>query len=244
MTLFQAPPVEIIGSGPGWLVTDKPAGLSVHNDPGRDLCSLLNAFIKGDPQAAAALDCEPGFGVNAVHRLDRGTSGLIVLACRRDAFEVLACQFSQGLVQKEYLALVHGRIDPPPTNPWGVWDRPLAKTSGGRADIQGSDRRLESRTRYSVERQSRRYTLLRCCPLTGRRHQIRRHAALAGHAVLGDRRYGSARACRYLQQHQGFSRLALHAARLRLQPLQAETPMDFQSPRLPQAIEALLAADA
>ncbi|MEJ2040304.1 MAG: RNA pseudouridine synthase, partial [Desulfosarcinaceae bacterium] len=219
MNEAEASPLHIAAHGKGWLVVEKPAGLSVHNDPDRDLISLMARF--------------PGFGLHAVHRLDRDTSGLILLACRRDVFHALNHQFTQGKVDKEYLALVHGRLEQPPDRQWANWDFSLAKTSGGRTNIPGNGKRLPCLTRYRVEGSTNRYTLLRCRLVTGRKHQIRRHAALAGHPVLGDRRYGSSRACRYLARHHHFTRLALHAALLRFQPPEAAAYSVLQSSRLP-----------
>jgi 23S rRNA-/tRNA-specific pseudouridylate synthase len=234
-------PVPLIASGGGWIVVDKPAGMSVHNEPGRDLCSLMAAWLRAQTGSASDLGCDPRFGVHAVHRLDRETSGLLLLACRRDISEILSREFVQGRVEKEYLALVHGLI---PAGAAGSWEWPLSPSAGGRNDPQGRGARSASLTRYHRLESGRRYTLLSCRPLTGRQHQIRRHAALAGHAILGDRRYGSPRACRYLAEHHNFTRLALHAAALTLRLPDPERAQRFESPELPEAIRALLDHDS
>jgi RluA family pseudouridine synthase len=234
-------PALIVGCGIGWLVVEKPAGISVHNEPGRDLCSLLSARLRAQPENLPDLGFDPNFGVHAVHRLDRETSGLLLLACRRDIFDALSREFSQGRVEKEYLALVHGSLA---AETQGRWEWPLSATAAGRHDPQGRGRRAPSVTHYRSLGSGRRYTLLECRPATGRQHQIRRHAALAGHAVLGDRRYGSPRACRYLAEHHGFTRLALHAAALTVRVPETETPRRFEARGLPEAIRALLEHDS
>jgi RluA family pseudouridine synthase len=233
-------PATIVGCGIGWLVVEKPAGISVHNEPGRDLCSLLGARLRAQPENLPDPGFDPSFGLHAVHRLDRETSGLLLLACRRDVFESLSREFQQSRVEKEYLALVHGTI---PAESEGTWDRPLSRSAGGRNDPQGRAPHMPSLTRFRSISSGRRYTLLECRPLTGRQHQIRRHASLAGHAVLGDRRYGSPRACRYLAEHHNFTRLALHAAALTVRVPETETPRRFEARGLPEAIRALLEND-
>jgi RluA family pseudouridine synthase len=239
--LNNPPPVPIIACGSGWLVAEKPAGMSVHNDPDHDLCALLNAHLQLDKGLARELCFDPAFGLHAVHRLDKETSGVILLACRREAFQDFSLQFSQGEVAKHYLALVHGTICQ--TGDSGLWQWPLTPKAGGRATPQGRGKHSPSRTRYRVRQISRHYTLLDCHPLTGRTHQIRRHAALAGHPVVGDQRYGSPRACRYVAQHHNFSRLALHAYSLSLTPPGSSGCVDFQSAGIPDEITALIESD-
>ena len=243
MTPLQAAPVKVTAAGKGWLAVDKPAGLAVHNDPGHDLRSLLTRFFETDLRAAAQLVFDPGFGLHPVHRLDRDTSGLILLACRRDVFGALSLQFSRGDIHKEYLALVHGRVEPPCEGRWAEWNFDLTKTAGGRSNIQGSGQRLPCLTRYRVVRRGQRYSLLRCHLVTGRKHQIRRHAALDGHPVLGDRRYGPARACRYLARQHHFTRLGLHASLIKFQPPESDTISVLEASCLPEAIETLIAMD-
>ncbi len=230
-------PLPLIAADAGWLVIEKPAGLSVHNDPGRDVCSLLAVRLRA---GFAETACDPDFGVHAVHRLDRETSGLLLLACRREVFETLSGEFSQGRVEKEYLVLSHGRL---PAGSEGIWRWPLSASAAGRRNPQGPSPRVPSITHFRSLRCGRRYTLLTCRPVTGRQHQIRRHAALAGHPVLGDQRYGPARACRYLAERHNFTRLALHAAALTLKVPGSETPRRFESPALPAAIRELLDHD-
>ena len=238
---LPSPPVAVLGSGTGWLVVEKPAGMSVHNDPGHDLCSLLSACLQSDKDLARTLSFDPGYGLHAVHRLDKETSGVILLACRRDVLQYFALQFSQGEVVKHYLALVHGPVTQ--SDDAGLWQWPLAPNAAGRRNIQGRGERSPSRTRFRVVKRSAHYTLLACRPLTGRTHQIRRHAALAGHPIVGDRRYGSLRACRYVAQHHGFARLALHAAGVGIAPPDTAELQTFESAGLPAEIGMLIDCD-
>ena len=119
-----------MAAGSGWLVVDKPADLSVHNEPGRDLCSLLNIYFSDRPDDARRYGVTD-FGFHAAHRLDRSTSGLMVLACTREILSFLATQFQNRSVKKTYRAILHGRLEPasPPEKEWGTWNWPLTKKS-------------------------------------------------------------------------------------------------------------------
>ena len=234
-------PFPVVASGAGWLLVDKPGGISVHNDPGRDLCSRLRKYLDSNANHCDAIGLDPGFGLHPVHRLDKETSGVIMLACRRDVFKALSATFSSNQVTKHYLALVHGVEFK--TGNEGMWKWPLTPRSAGRRNIQGTGSRSTCCTEYRVLKQSRHYTLIDCRLITGRTHQIRRHAALAGHPLLGDRRYGSLRACRYLVKKYGFKRLALHASNISLRPPGADEVQQFESSQLPAEMERIFMAD-
>lgn len=203
--------VEVAAAGQGWLVVEKPAGLSVHNDPGRDLCSRVATMLAGDRRLAEKTCSDVLSGLHAPHRLDRDTSGLVLLCCTREALTFYGRAFQERRVGKCYLAVLHGELPGK-----GIWDFSLARSGAGRRDPVGKGRRAVCRTAYKAIRSSRHYTLTAVAPLTGRKHQIRRHAKLAGHPVVGDRRYGSLRALRYLRETAGFERLGLHACGLDL----------------------------
>ncbi|NNF97927.1 MAG: RNA pseudouridine synthase [Desulfobacteraceae bacterium] len=225
--------LPIIELGRGWLVVDKPQGISVHNDPGKDLISILNRRVAADRQLATSLDCDPEFKVNAVHRLDRETSGVILLACRPEVFAHLSTAFRRRLVRKRYVAVVHGQMPASEKeNGFQMWEWELTRSAGGRHNPAGKGKRMACRTRFRVINHSGHYTMIACEPLTGRKHQIRRHAKIAGHAVVGDVRYGSKRSIRHLIRTRGTCNLCLHAQSLefippdRSQPVctRAETP--------------------
>jgi len=232
--------LTILAAGAGWLAVDKPAGLSIHNAPGADLVSLVRERLCADERLRAQLGWDRDGGVTAAHRLDRDTSGVVVLACAPEALRWIAGQFQQGRVGKHYAVLVHGRIGPADLE--GCWSWPLNRQAGGRKDPAGPNPRVACATGYRVLDQSRHYSLLACELLTGRRHQIRRHACLAGHPVVGDRRYAPPRALRYLAGI-GFDGLALHARRLRFQPPDHSQPVTIETKEIPAVMTGLLEAD-
>ena len=236
------PPVPVIDHGTGWMVVDKPSGMSVHNDPGGDLCTVLAQWLRSDRTFQQAVSFDPAYGLHPVHRLDKETSGIILLAGRRDIFQHFARQFSRGRVSKRYLALVHGAVSPASCE--GLWHWSLTSRAAGRRNPRGQGRRSPSQTRYRVLHRTPHYTLIACFPLTGRTHQIRRHAALAGHPLVGDQRYGSLRACRYVAERYNFSRLALHAHGLALACPHEPEDRRFESSGLPEEIGRLIDADA
>ena len=237
--------IPVLALGKGWLVVDKPAGMSVHNEPGRDLCSRASAFIQKEKTILRQIDMDPGFGVNPVHRLDKETSGVLLLAVTREMFRFFSEQFESHRVKKRYVAIVHGRLEiPPGDDSWGTWRWALAKAAGGRNNPEGSGHRQDSRTRYRVLDHSAHYTLVEIELLSGRTHQIRRHAKLSGHPVVGDARYGSTRAVSYLRQNHGFDRLALHAWALTLDLSGAKEPQTVQTPTIPSQMRHLFEKDA
>ena len=226
------------------MVVDKPAGISIHNDPGRDLCSLLADHIQVQDQVVKHSLFDASFGLHAAHRLDKQTSGLLVLAGKQDAFRYFSDLFAHHRIVKKYLALVHGKlVEAPPSDEWGRWTYPLAPKSGGRLDPQGQGKRSSATTFFRLVGLGVHYSFIECRIQTGRTHQIRRHAALAGHTVVGDARYGTQRACRFLQQQKGFSRSALHASCLTFQPPEPGRKACEIHSRLPEAICRLMAEE-
>ena len=235
--------MEILASGKGWIAVDKPAGISVHNDPGKDLCALAANRQKADADLKETTGLGGRDRLDAAHRLDRETSGVILLAGDRSMLSHFAAQFENRTVDKYYIAIVHGRLlsgtDP---DGWVTWNWPLTKTAGGRRNPRGKGPRKESTTLVRVLNHSDHYTLVECKLLTGRKHQIRRHAKLAGHPVVGDRRYGSKRALEFLRKQHDFNRLALHAARLEIQ-LPDGHPLTLHAQSLPWQMQQLFDGD-
>ena len=233
--------IPVVASGPRWLVVDKPCGLSIHNDPGGDLCSLALAAMGAGRLPAMDHDI---LGIHAAHRIDRDTSGIVMLAGDPETLAYFGGQFAAKTVHKRYLTVVHGRLEDPSDEQGRVdWNWPLTAAAAGRNDPMGKGIRIPCTTRWRTLGHSLHYSLVECVPLSGRKHQIRRHAKLAGHPVVGDRRYGSARSLAYLRRHHHFNRLGLHAHALTL-CLPGETATTtFQSSGLPEAMRKLLDLD-
>jgi RluA family pseudouridine synthase len=236
--------ISILALGRGWLVVDKPAGLTVHNAAGRDLCSLTLARIQKEATLQGQVDMDPEFGVHPVHRLDKETSGVMLLAVNREKFRFFSNQFESRQVKKQYIAILHGRIEKTEGNDaWGTWTWSLSETAGGRQNPEGPGNRKDSQTRYRILDHSAHYTMVGIELLTGRTHQIRRHAKLSGHPVVGDARYGSMRAINYLKRNFAFDRLALHAHALTLQLPDGTAPETIETPAIPSQMLDLFQND-
>jgi 23S rRNA-/tRNA-specific pseudouridylate synthase len=231
----------VISMEPGWIAIEKPCHTSVHNQPGKDLCSLVLTHLKNDTDLAEYLQCDFSYGVHAVNRLDKQTSGVVILACRPDTFRFLARQFENRGVEKLYFALLHGVFKP--GHETGIWDRPLTKKAEGGACPQGKGERVTSITQYRIIETSSHYSMVELKPLTGRKHQIRRHARLAGHPVVGDNRYGTVRSLRYLKSRFGFNRFALHCMSMTLKLPGKEFPEKLTSQGIPTEIKELFEMD-
>jgi RluA family pseudouridine synthase len=238
---FQIP---VLALGRSWIVVDKPAGLTVHNAAGQDLCSLTLAQIQKNAALKGQMDIDPDFGIHPVHRLDKETSGIILLAGNRESFRFFSNQFESRQIKKEYVAILHGRLKKPEDNdPWGTWGWSLSETAGGRLHPEGTGNRKDCQTRFRVLDHSTHYTMVAIELLTGRTHQIRRHAKLAGHPVVGDARYGSTRAINYLKRNFAFDRLALHARSLTLQLPDGKAQETIETPTIPSQMRDLFQND-
>ncbi len=180
------------------LVIDKPTGLAVHGGSG-----ISHGVIELLRHARPDLK-----DLSLVHRIDRETSGCLVIAKRRSALRELHARFRDGQVEKNYLALVIGDWQ------YGeqLIDVPLAVQNrrGGERHVIVSDNGKTAQTRVSLSRTYGIYSLLQCAPATGRTHQIRVHLAHAGHPIVGDERYGDQDANREAKKL-GLKRLFLHA---------------------------------
>lgn len=231
--------VPIVYEDEALLVIDKPPGLVVHPAPGHASGTLVNALL---------FHCHTLSGVGGeerpgiVHRLDKDTSGLLLVAKHDRSHRHLAAQLKARQVQRRYLALVRGR----PSAPHGTIDAPIGRHPHQRQKMAVTPRRSRAaRTHYTVLETWGPVSLLRLSLETGRTHQIRVHLTHLGHPVLGDPVYGS-RAIHWpdhpvlAQELHAFPRQALHAAHLRFQHPDSGAWLEFDAP-LPADMATLLA---
>ena len=195
----EAIPLNIIYEDDDLLVVDKPAGLTVHPAPGHPSHTLVNAILSHFPHLA---DISNSLRPGIVHRLDKDTSGLMLVAKNKVAQDNLIDQFRTRSVNKSYLVLVEGRLTPER----GIIEAAIGRDPRNRKRMAVVSRGSEARTEYQVSKYTGNYTLLEITPETGRTHQIRVHLAAIGYPVVGDAVYGVKSS--YL------SRQFLHACRL------------------------------
>ena len=232
----EAIPLTVAFEDRTLLVIDKPAGLVVHPGAGNARHTLQNALLALDPHLAVV----PRAGL--IHRLDKDTSGLLVIARTTEAHTALVAEMAARQITREYLAVCTGVM-----TAGGTIDEPIGRhrTARTRMAVRSDGRRAV--THYRVERRFRAHTLVRVTLETGRTHQIRVHFAHIGFPVVGDPVYGGRRripkgcspalAAALLR----FPRQALHAARLKLVHPLTHREREWESP-LPADMQTLLDA--
>ncbi|MDX6648548.1 MAG: rRNA synthase [Solirubrobacteraceae bacterium] len=207
-------PVHVVFEDDALLVVDKPAGVVVHPARGHPTGTLAQAL------AGRAAGGAEEWRAGLVHRLDRDTSGLLVVAKSDEVHRRLKAQMAAREIRREYLALVEGR---PPART-GTIDAPLGRDRRERTKVSvRTDTPRQAVTHFALERALPESTLLRVRLETGRTHQIRAHLQAIGHPVAGDPQYG--RAGLY-----GLERQFLHATRLAFEHPLGATPVDVTSP--------------
>mgnify|MGYP001765196871 CR=1 FL=1 len=221
-------PLHVVYEDEHLCIIDKPAGLVVHPAPGNWTGTLLNGLLGRDPSARDL----PRAGI--VHRLDKDTSGLMVVARTRTAMDELVRRIAAREVRRQYLALAHGRWSGP--SPQRV-EAAIGRDPRNRLRMAVVDLAHQSgkpaRTDVECLAQAPAGCVVRCTLHTGRTHQIRVHMAWLGHPLVGDVLYGG-------QPLDGLSRQALHAARLAFEHPVSGEPLSFESP-LPADLRAVLA---
>lgn len=219
-------PLVILYEDDDLLVIDKPPGLTVHPAPGHPEHTLVNAVLSYFPELAESGGerLRPGI----VHRLDKDTSGLVVVAKNRQSLANLSEQFKSRSVTKIYLTLVKGHLKPES----GLIEANLGRDKGNRKRMAITEDGKEARTRYRVIKYFKDgYTLLEIRLETGRTHQIRVHLAAIGFPVLGDITYGV--------KSSFLSRQFLHAHRIGFNLPSTGKFIEFQS-ELPQDLKMAL----
>lgn len=209
-------------------IVDKPAGVVVHPAMGHHGDTLLDALEKYAPAVSSPAATERP---RLVHRLDKDTSGLLVVARTLQAHRYLSYQWRRQFAVKRYLALVHGRPRPPS----GQIDLPLARDPQNRQRVIPAPAGQPARTRYTTTMEYDGFSLLDVQIETGRTHQIRVHLAALGHPIVGDSWYGHGLAL------PGLSRQFLHAYLLVIRLPSTQQSRAFRSP-LPPELAAVLSS--
>jgi 23S rRNA pseudouridine1911/1915/1917 synthase len=221
-------PLDIVFENASLLIINKPAGIVVHPAAGHASGTLVNAALAHAPDIEGiGGELRPG----VVHRLDKDTSGLILLAKNDRAHRQLQDQFRRRAVHKVYLALVDGA---PPT-PSGRVDAPIGRDGRHRKQmaVVPPNKGREAVTEYHTVESFTGYTLLEAHPITGRTHQIRVHLAFIGAPIVGDTVYGRKKPGIPIKRH------FLHAARITLTLPGGQKPQTFEAP-LPDNLANIL----
>jgi 23S rRNA pseudouridine1911/1915/1917 synthase len=216
-------PLRVLYEDEGVVAIDKPAGMVVHAGAGVHSGTLVNALLhRFGALSGVGGELRPGI----VHRLDRFTSGVLLVAKNDAAHQKLAAQFASRQVDKVYLALVQGTVK----QETGRIERPISRDPVHRTRMTArlSDGRAAS-SEYRVKRRFAKFTLLEVRIGTGRTHQIRVHLASIGHPVVGDALYGA-------QAQPALGRFFLHAHRIRFRSPATGQEVVVESPLAPELV--------
>ena len=234
-------PLDFLYEDSDLAVVNKPAGMVVHPAPGNYTGTLVNALLFHCPDiGSTGGDIRPGI----VHRLDKDTSGVMVVAKNGAAHENLSAQFKERSIQKEYLAVVHGTM----AQGSGSIQLPIGRHPTQRKKMSTASRAGRSaETLWQVETQYAGFTLVRLDLKTGRTHQIRVHCAAIRHPVVGDPLYGGRRSSVLpgnVPDHvrvflKGVKRQMLHAQQLSFRHPASNASLTFEAP-MPDDMQALL----
>jgi len=230
-------PLDVIYEDQDLLLINKPAGLVIHPAAGNPSGTLVNALLHYCQDLSGIGGVErPGI----VHRLDKDTTGIMVVAKSDRAHLALSIAFRQHTIRKTYLAVCYGT----PKTTDGVVDAPIDRHPRNRQEMAVVRDGRPARTLYEVEQEYEGTSMVSCHPVTGRTHQIRVHMAHIGHAIVGDPLYAGRQwrnlvdprvqsACR------SFPRQALHARRIAFEHPVTKEEVEFEAP-LPSDLEELL----
>ncbi|HTX63232.1 MAG TPA: RluA family pseudouridine synthase [Acidimicrobiales bacterium] len=236
---------DVVYEDPDLVVVDKPSGVVVHPGAGTRAGTLVAGLLARYPDIGALAPISDPLRPGVVHRLDKGTSGLLVVARSAVAYRSLVAQMGARTVGRRYLALVAGTM----ADDQGVVDAPIGRSTRTPTKMAVVPTGRPARTRYLVLGRydglcssngwkERPATLLACALETGRTHQIRVHFAAIGHPVIGDERYGTETSRKILAP----GRLFLHAAELSIDHPVSGSRMTWTS-ELPPDLRVVLAGD-
>ena len=206
--------LDIVYEDKDILLINKQAGLVVHPAPGNRQHTLVNALLGRSTELSDINKNRPGI----VHRLDKETTGLLVIAKNNASHLKLVKQFAQHSIQRKYIAIVSGRVE---------FDEDVIEAPIGRHPLKRKNMAVSftqntkyAKTVYKTLKRSKDFSLLELTPFTGRTHQLRVHLAYLGHPILGDAKYGN---------KDNFSRLALHAQEIGFIHPSTNKPVHFSS---------------
>jgi len=229
-------PLDILYDDDHVVVVNKPSNMVIYPVAGHKRGTLLNALIARYRRLASiGAPLRPG----VVHRLDKDTSGVVVIARNDAAYLDLTRQFKEREVEKHYLALLYGNVK----NDRGEISRAIGRAYTDRKRMSTRTRKgKEAITRFEVIKRFKSATLAKIRIITGRTHQIRVHFASLGNPVLGDKTYGGKTSIKFAQKTITFNRQMLHAYSLRFKHPVSGQPMEFTAPMpedMQKAIEEL-----
>ncbi len=206
--------LAILYQDTGWLAVDKPAGISIHNvEDSENLISLLQKQLNS-PR------------IFPIHRLDKETSGVQLLATNEKQAQIYATEFQDRKVEKIYEAVLRGNL----SEDLGTWSMALSDKAEGRKNPAGlADDRVPCETRFKVIKRNKYFTHCEFQLITGRQHQIRKHAALMKHALVGDPRYGDPQYNKKIAEIYKTNRMLLHCSRVKILGETLISPCPFNS---------------
>lgn len=217
-------PLEVVYEDKDVLVINKQAGLVVHPAPGNRQHTLVNALLGRSTGLSDINKNRPGI----VHRLDKETSGLLVIAKNNASHLKLVKQFAQHSIQRKYVAIVNGRVE---------FDQDVIEAPIGRHPLKRKNMAVSfaqntkyAKTSYKTLKRGKHFSLLELTPFTGRTHQLRVHLAYLGYPILGDAKYG---------KKGNFQRLALHAQEIGFIHPSTNKFMHFTS-KIPQEFQEFI----
>jgi tRNA pseudouridine65 synthase len=197
--------IPVIQQSAKWIVINKPVGISVHNET-QDVRGVLKKQLR------------PGSfdDIYPVHRLDKETSGVLMVALEAETASEFAEKFQNRQTEKTYYAILRGAL--PVNEKWQEWNFPISDKAEGRKNPQGLLKdRVAAKTQYRVLKSNKYFSLVEVNLLTGRQHQIRKHAALAGNPIVGDSRYNDGKYNEKMAELYNNDRMYLHASKLNFQ---------------------------